>query len=245
MNAPRLSLGIVAAAAAMLGHCLAAEAAALKSSSVSFANRNGRAVSAELFQPAGQGPFPAVVMLRGCEDAGSPVPMQTGQLVADGYVVLVVKGDCAAGPAAISIADRSDAATAAYRYLATGGLAQPDRIGLIGWADGATAALVAVDRSNDAGYRAAVAWRPACGLEGGFGGAARSTWQPAAPVVILHDDHDPAYRNWSCLQRIARAQAAGAESVSLVVQHRAGTQPDSERVAGSEVVRQIRTLLQG
>jgi dienelactone hydrolase len=248
MKSSKHSLGIAAVAAAVLGHSLAAEAAASASSDVSFVSDGGRTVAAELFRPAGSGPLPAVVILRGCGDdrsAGSPVRDQAGQLAADGYLVLLVKSDCAAGPAAAAIADRSDEATAAYRHLARSGLAQPDRIGLIGWADGATAALVAVDRTNDAGYRAAVAWRPACALEGGFGGAARSTWQPSAPVVILHDDHDPGYRNWTCLQRIARAQAAGAEPVSLVVQHGAGSQRESDRVAGSEAVSQIRTLLRG
>lgn len=82
----------------------------------------------------------------------------------------------------------------ALAYLRTRADVVPDRIGLQGWSNGASAALAAM--SVDApgigmptpasGFRAALAFYPACGLKGRF----EAGYRPYAPVRVLHGTGD-------------------------------------------------------
>jgi len=227
-----LSAAIVTALASIAG---AAQARPATAQEVSFTNPLGRTIPAMLFQPANPGPYPAVIMLPGCaEAAGAPTRGESyrawgERLAAAGYAALLVDSDTPRGTQApcerggAAAADRAADADGALRFLAARGIARKDRIGLIGWSQGASGALAAVDASRSAGgaspFKAAVAFYPDCALDDAFGGVAHSTWKPYAPVKILHGTADARYRAGSCLTRIARAQRLGAPSVSLVAHH--------------------------
>lgn len=231
MNKTVASAAVAAAFAGLVG---AAQASIATTQEVAFTNPQGRMIPGTLFRPADRGPHPAVVMLPGCAEAIGAPAQAAGEsyrtwgerLAAAGYAALLVDSDtpretqvsCDRGGAAT--AERAADADAAYRFLAATGIAHADRVGLIGWSHGASGALAAVDASRSAGgaspFKAAVAFYPSCALDDAFGGVARSTWKPSAPVKILHGTADSRYRDGSCVSRIGRAQQLGAPSVSLV-----------------------------
>lgn len=246
-----------AVAAAVLGLSGAAQARLAAAQEVSFTNPHGRATPATLFRPAQPGPRPAVIMMPGCADASenaAAVYRAWGErLAAAGYVALLVDSDRLSGAAAgcdRGVRERAADADGAYRFLATSGFAAGDRVGLIGWSQGASGALAALDASRTAAgashFRTAVAFHPSCALDDDFGGVAQSTWKPYAPVRILHSAADAHYRIGSCIRRIARAQQLGAPSVSLVTYHGAARgveTPAAWEMAGAEAMDQFHNLL--
>jgi len=93
-----------------------------------------------------------------------------------------------------------------------------DRIGLQGWSNGASAAMAAM--SSDApglpspppaaGFRAALAFYPGCGLKGRFDA---QPFLPYAPVLVLHGtaDEEVSYRRCAALVARSRAQGGSVE----------------------------------
>lgn len=131
-----------------------------------------------LAKPAGDGPFPAVVYLHGCLGLENfrreAAAMQfTGwgyvSLVVDSFATRGVSGDCDA-----RLPTRQTDALGALRYLSTLPFVDPQRIALVGIAQGGTAALeIATARPFEifempAGlkFKAAVAFYPSCGAAG-------------------------------------------------------------------------------
>lgn len=252
-------LGTVVAAA-ILGLSSAAQARLATAQEVSFTNPQGRAIPATLFRPAESGARPAVILLPGCADASANAAdayrTWGERLAAAGYVALLVDSDrlrgaaegCDSGTAGVR--ERAADADGAYRFLAASGFAAADRVGLIGWSQGASGALAALDASRAPGgasrFRTAVAFHPNCVLDDDFGGVVRSTWKPYAPVRILHSTGDLHYRDGSCIRRIARAQQLGAPSVSLVTHYGAAggvETPAVWEVAGAEAMDLFHSLL--
>jgi carboxymethylenebutenolidase len=99
----------------------------------------------------------------------------------------------------------------ALAYLRTRGDVVPDRIGLHGWSNGASATLAAMTgigapggakATAATGFRAALAFYPACGLKGRFDDG----YRPYAPVRVFHgtDDEEVSARRCSRLVREAR-----------------------------------------
>lgn len=246
-----------AVAAAILGLSGAAQARLASAQEVSFTNPQGHTVPATLYRPVEPGPRPAVIMLPGCErsaeSAAETYRTWGERLAAAGYVALLVDGDRPHGEgercSATGASERAADADGAYGFLAASGYAAADRIGLIGWSQGANGALAAVDASraatNASRFRTAVAFHPDCALDDGFGGVTQSTWKPYAPVRILQSAGAP-YRDGTCTRRIARAQRLGAPSVSLVIHHGASRRPDvpaAWEVAGAEAMDLFHNLL--
>jgi len=102
----------------------------------------------------------------------------------------------------------------ALAYLRTRADVRPDRIGLQGWSNGASATLAAI--SADApdqgdrtpGFRAALAFYPGCGLKGAFDA---KPLIPYAPVLILQGtaDEEVSYRR--CLMLVERSRQSGGD----------------------------------
>jgi carboxymethylenebutenolidase len=92
---------------------------------------------------------------------------------------------------------------------------QPDRIGLMGWSNGGSATLAAMapDAPGIAGlgpatgFRAALAFYPACGLRGRFDGG----YRPYAPVRIFHGTDDEEVSPRLCGTLVEKSRALGGD----------------------------------
>jgi carboxymethylenebutenolidase len=86
----------------------------------------------------------------------------------------------------------------------------PDRIGLQGWSNGGSTVLATMSPVAPgvpaAGFRAALAFYPGCGLHGAFDD---TPLRPSAPTLVLHGtaDEEVSYRR--CQQLVDRSRAAG------------------------------------
>jgi dienelactone hydrolase len=188
-----------------------------------------------LLRPEGPGPFPAIVALHGCaglfRSGGKLAPRDLDwarRLVAAGFVVLLPDSFsprgfteiCSVHPQPIrSGYERPRDAYGALQYLQTLSYVQPDRIGLLGWSNGAMTVLAAISARTRArppqlrdDFKAAIAFYPGCepSLE-------RTDWFP--PIVPPHvligalDDWTPA----SECEALARKGQALASPFELVV----------------------------
>ena len=179
-------------------------------------------ISGELYRPVGQGPFPAVVALHGCDGRRQASDDALGaRITALGWVLLAVDSfgprDIAhrctfdAGPPVDRVMD----AYGALQYLAGLPFVDADRIAALGFSQGAMVALSAVQLGGietlvDRHFRAAVAYYPWCG-EQNF----------SAPTLILIGELDDWTPAKACQDMMARRSSEGA-SVRLIVYPRAG-----------------------
>jgi dienelactone hydrolase len=173
----------------------------------------------ELYRPSGNGPFPAVVMLHGCngrlpraiEDA------EGARFTALGYALLTVdsfgprgvKQRCLEGEG--PPVDRVMDAYGALLYLASQPFIDPDRIAVLGYSQGAIVALSVVERGGietlfDRRFRAAIAYYPYCG----------NALAVSAPTLILIGERDDWTPADACRRDMARRSGEG-EPVKLVV----------------------------
>jgi len=129
---------------------------------------------AELYQPAGAGPFPAMVVLHPCGGVGPQARNWARRLVAWGYVAIVVDSFRPRGvtnvcnhgreiPPSLQAAD----GFAASDYLRSLANVRADRIGVIGFSHGGWAVLKAVlaesvGRDHAVPFATAVAFYPGC-----------------------------------------------------------------------------------
>jgi dienelactone hydrolase len=160
------------------------------------------AIPGNLQRPSGPGPFPAVVILAGCEGL-SPLETRTAaELVQQGYAALIldvlaaqgIKNACTAGAGTIATSARL--AYVSFEWLATQPGIIPDHLGAVGFSMGAIELLGLVDPLTPhvppPGLRAAVAYYPDCAqrrpdvsvplqiLDGDA-----DDWTPAAPCAAL------------------------------------------------------------
>ncbi|HEY7549531.1 MAG TPA: dienelactone hydrolase family protein [Hyphomicrobiaceae bacterium] len=104
----------------------------------------------------------------------------------------------------------------ALAYLRTRGDVVPDRIGLQGWSNGgsATLAAMAIDAPGismptpTSGFRAALAFYPACGLKGRF----QAGYRPYAPVRVFHGTADEEVSPRRCSRLVERGRALGGDT---------------------------------
>ena len=186
----------------------------------------------QLFRPQGQGLFPAVVALHGC--AGLTVSsgalnkrhrVWADKLVQEGFVVLFPDSFASrsAGPQCRTTdrvtrpsRERVDDAVAAKAFLQSLPYVKPGAVSLLGWSNGGSTVLYAVDRARTPDpklpdFARAVAFYPGCRLplKGG-------QWHARLPLAILigaADDWTPAK---PCEDLTASAKAAG-EPVGITV----------------------------
>lgn len=171
MTGPRLALAL---AAILLTPCAAAAA----SEPLVFGAANVGApfsgAPAELYRPAGAGPFPAVVVLHGCDGVTQHYRVWAQRLASWGYIALLVDSfgprgfgnNCGRGMAVPPLLRAADALAAA-RWLATQAEIRPGRIGVVGFSHGGWTVMKAVlepvvDADGGTPFRAAVAFYPGC-----------------------------------------------------------------------------------
>ena len=220
-------LHIVASALALTILSAAASAA----ETVSFPG-DDVTLSGILYRPAGNGPFPAVVALHGCSGLfgkdGSLSPRHADwaeRLMAKGFIVLFpdsfgprgAKSQCKTKDRVTRPSrERVDDANAAKAYLQTRRDVKADAISLLGWSNGGSVVLYAVEprKKPDDGkpdFAKAVAFYPGCRIPSESG-----KWHARLPLLILigaADDWTPAQ---PCRDLVADAKAEG-EPVSIKI----------------------------
>ncbi|MDP2372675.1 dienelactone hydrolase family protein [Reyranella sp.] len=180
----------------------------------------GTELTGELYRPAGDGMFPAVVMLHGCagrpsrerEDASGAYFASLGYalLIVDSFGPRGITERCATGSG--TPADRVMDAFGALLYLARLPFIDPDRIAVLGYSQGGEVALSAVKLGGigtlfERQFRAAVAYYPYC--EVSMGGA-------SVPTVVLIGELDDITSARQCQEMMARRSGDGA-ALRLVV----------------------------
>ncbi|HMK79065.1 MAG TPA: dienelactone hydrolase family protein [Xanthobacteraceae bacterium] len=183
-----------------------------------------------LYKPEGNGPFPAIVALHGCDGLTDKAPIARRyadwgeRLAASGFVVLFPDSFAARGIGAQcgisqrslrSGRDRVTDAEAARRYLQAQPYVVTDHISLIGWANGGVAALWTVrpggmKRDGKPDFRSAVAFYPGCRR------LRDTAWSARLPTLILigaKDDWAPASL---CEQMVAGAKGRSARTRIVV-----------------------------
>src|SRR5437868_6871287 len=187
-------------------------------------------LKAFLYRPEGNGPFPAVVALHSCEGlAGrrSPVGRRYRdwgeRLVAAGFVVLFPDSfgvrklgpQCNAGDRSLrSGRERVADVEAARHWLQEQAYVAPERVSLLGWANGAVAALWTVrpratkDAKPD--FRSAVALYPGCRR------LRDTAWSARTPTLILIGAKDDWTPSSACEQMVAGARGRSARTAIVV-----------------------------
>lgn len=104
----------------------------------------------------------------------------------------------------------------ALAFLRTRADVVPDRIGLHGWSNGASATLAAMTgigapggakATPETGFRAALAFYPACRLKGRFDDG----YRPYAPVRVFHGDDDEEVSPRHCSRLVREARTLGGD----------------------------------
>lgn len=188
-----------------------------------------RQVPAWVWQPAGEGPFPAVVLLHGCHGV-SPSTQDWGRWFRDrGYVALVVDSwaprgivnGCLPTSPDLPSSERFDDAVGALRWLHARLDVDREHIGVVGWSNGGVFAMSLVNGPSherarkrgvtvpEPGVRAAVAFYP---------GGCYSLVQELAvrPLLVLLGDADDWTVPGPCREMVEAMRGKGAD-VSLVL----------------------------
>lgn len=101
-------------------------------------------------------------------------------------------------------------------YLRSRSDVAADRVGLLGWSNGGSAAIAAMAEGTGPaapGFRIAVAFYPACGLKGRFDAR---VYRPVAPVRVLHGSADEEVSVRRC-ERFVEASRAQGGDIEIVV----------------------------
>ena len=175
-------------------------------------------LTADLYVPQGAAPFPALILLHGCNGIGPNVLAWAQWLQAEGYAAFVL--DSFGGRGFTSVCGdgsvfgggpRSSDVFAAARYLATLPGIDQDRIGVIGWSHGGWTVLRAANYEpvyRDVRLRALVAFYPYCGDTASYRGL--------SPLLMLlgeRDDWTPA----EACRSLAEAARREGHDVTAVV----------------------------
>lgn len=162
--------------------------------------------------PAGDGPFPAVVLLHGCSGLWSTRDRSQPQshikrwlttLAKRGYVAIAVDSFSPRGVRRVcnqppsrtgvsEVTDRARDAFAALDYLRSRPDVTADRVGVLGWSNGGSTALATVGSGAPVqppaagGFSTAVAFYPGCGLRSAF-----KRYRPTVPTRVLAAARDP------------------------------------------------------
>src|SRR6185437_1692443 len=180
---------------------------------------------AQLYKPAGNGPFSVVIGLHGCGGLSSrsePVQVRykdwAEQLLREGKAILFPDsyGSRELGPQC-HVRERKITARrervadilAARQWLMQQPWVAHDRISLLGWANGASALLWAVRpqlllRHADHDFRSAVAFYPDCRLSSGLG------WSARVPTLVLIGAKDDVSSPPACRQMVEGAHGRSA-----------------------------------
>jgi dienelactone hydrolase len=180
---------------------------------------------AQLYKPAGDGPFPTVIALHGCGGLGNnsePVQpryrdwaellLKAGDavLLPDSYGSRELGPQCRVKQRPVR-ANRERVADimASRQWLMQQHWTARDRISLLGWANGASAVLWAVrpqlsSRVAEPDFRSAIAFYPDCRVASGLG------WSTRVPTLVLIGAKDDVSSPPACRQMIDGARGRSA-----------------------------------
>ena len=148
-------------------------------------------LKANLVKPEGNGPFPAVIMMHGCSGETPYQDVWVNRFVQWGYVVLRVdsltprKKQTFCDMPAPTLKPRAQDAYDAKFYLMELPFVDKQKIGLVGWSHGGTAALFVVDdltpiAKRKTPFQCAILFYPYC----------FSIYNLNAPLLILAGEKD-------------------------------------------------------
>jgi dienelactone hydrolase len=169
-----LSLAVVLLAVVSVARLALADEAPLAFDGKSVGAPNSGAVL-EIWKPAGPGPFPALIVLHGCDGVSANQRSWAARLVSWGYIAAIVdsfrprrvSSTCESNGSPKPQLRAQDAFNAAA-YLRTLPDVMPNRIGVIGFSHGGSTTLFATLASEvptargGQPFAAAVAYYPAC-----------------------------------------------------------------------------------
>jgi dienelactone hydrolase len=190
-------------------------------------------LKAFLYRPAGDGPFPAIVALHGCGGlSGRSGPVSTRyrdwgeRLSAAGFAVLFpdsfgsrgLASQCTVRERSVRTArERVADAIAARRWLQNQSWVVAGRVSLLGWQNGAVAALWTIRRRASTGANESAAdFRSAVVLYPGCRRLSQTEWSARVPTLVLvgaSDDWGPAS---ACEQMVASARGRSAQTQIVV-----------------------------
>jgi dienelactone hydrolase len=180
---------------------------------------------AQLYKPDGDGPFPVVIALHGCDGlAGHSEPIQSHyrdwaeQLLKEGNAVLLPDSygsrelgpQCRVGERRVyARRERVADIVASRQWLVQQLWAAHDRISLLGWANGASALLWAVrpqlsSHNAEPDFRSAIAFYPDCRISSGLG------WSARVPTLLLIGAKDDVSSPPACRQMVDGARGRSA-----------------------------------
>src|SRR3954447_15655284 len=217
---------LTVAAAVLMAMPVLARAEAPTPEPVEFTH-DGDKLKAFIYRPQGNGPFPAVVALHNCDGlAGRRTAFGRRyrdwgeRLVAAGFVVLFPDSfgarnlgpQCNAGQRSLrSGRERAVDAEAARHWLQQQSYVAPDRISLMGWANGGVAALWTVrpgaaKKDDKPDFRSAIAFYPGCRR------LCDTAWSARMPTLILVGAKDDWASASACEQMVAGARGRTARA---------------------------------
>jgi dienelactone hydrolase len=145
-----------------------------KAKGIELKQEPGTPLRGLLVRPEGEGPFPAVVLLHGCDSIQPFQEQWAKDLASWGYVALLVDShgprgigdDCARWPP--TAGTRTDDAFGTLAYLRGLTFVDAARVGVVGWNTGGRTAILVVDEKGpqqglEAVFAAGVALYPARG----------------------------------------------------------------------------------
>ncbi len=194
-------------------------------------------LSAELYTPKGNGPYPTVVLLHGCGGIGPNVPAWALWLQSEGYAALVVDSFSARGIRSLCAdssplrpAVRAGDVFAAVGKLKTMSAVDPDRIAAMGLSNGGSTVLAAwraALQHPDARLRAIIAFYPGC--------AGKPAPAGAPPLLILIGEEDDWAPPEAC-KTLAEAARESGRDLTLVLYPGARHHFDGAEVRGRRYI---------
>lgn len=184
-------------------------------------------------RPAGEGPFPAVVLLHGCHGILPSTHAWARWLLARGYVTLVVdswtprgiaeRDFCTSRGREVPNTARFDDGVGALTYLQSRPYVDRERIGVVGWSNGGVFAIALVNGPSHAraadrgvlvpppGFRAAVAFYPG-------GCYSLVAERVERPLLVLMGDVDDWTVPGPCAEMVTNMRRRGADT-TIVLYH--------------------------
>jgi dienelactone hydrolase len=168
------------------------------------------AITGYLMRPSGAGPFPAILVLHGCEGYASLETSSVNELAGLGYVALAIdtlkpQGLRNACKDIEAFRVSAQYAAAALAWLGAQSYVAPKRLGVLGYSMGGIEILDLIDpfegpQPPPPGLRVAVAFYPGCAKRDG---------QLSVPLLILDGSADDWIPPAPCQTLVQTATAAG------------------------------------
>src|ERR1051325_9127883 len=188
------------------------------------------AIPGETYRPSGPGPFPAVVLLHGCEGVSENSHRWARWLRDQGYVAMIVDSWSPRGlkeTCTYTVQDppntaRFDDAVGALRYLQA--MPEVDRahVGVMGWSNGGVFSMAVVNGPSLERAKARGVALPEPGFAaavGGYPGGATSLAKERAirPLLVVIGDADDWTTASTCRHMVDEMRARGADvSIELL-----------------------------